>query len=313
MKTKALMTLLAVGLTTFSCTNEQVGNQPIPLRLSTALEMQTRGIQDTQLSNGEKVYVWVRKFVDDNQVVYNANILSADGSGGLTGTTPMFFPQDGGKVNIYAIHGNLGSGGISSGDGLIISRSYIVLADQSTASNVAKSDLLFANKKEIAHTATAVPLTFYHMLSKVQIAIKIGTGDPVLKSSGAVKLNGVNLEGTFVPNRTADVTSQAARASMITGLASLGNITTTQKLTTDFASPDYNEFIVAPQSIAGKKLSIELNDGGVLNYTFPAGTTLVSGKKYLFHVTLNLTGLTVSTSISDWEPVNPVSGNAILE
>lgn len=313
MKTKKLLTFAAATLMLAACNNENNESGPVPLRINSGIEAQTRastaGIQDTQIGAGESVVVWVRKASADATVVYNSNVLTANGSGGFTGGTAMFFPQDGGGVNIYAIHSKPS---IAQNETRIISKTCEVHTDQSVPSNIANSDLLFATKKGATYATPNVPLTFYHMLAKVKIGIKIGTGSPVLASSAAVKMNGVMVKCNFVPNYDADMTNASARSSMIVPLGTeTGTVTASQNTTTDFTV--YNDIILPPQNLAGKKLSITLSDGGVLYYTFPAGSLLNSGKKYLYNITLDLTGLTVTSAISDWEAVNAVSGNAVLE
>lgn len=311
MKTKAFLTLTATALILGACSNDNVVNELTPLALSSNVEVQTKAdVQDSQIRSGEIAYAWVDN--TSNAALYNCNPLTANGSGGFTATTSMFFPQTGGNVNIYAMHGNF-SGSVNSGDAFPISKSYRVFSDQTSDANIAKSDLIYAVKKDVAKTTQAVPLTFYHLLSKVQIAIKRGAGDPILASSGAVKLNGVYLEGYLMPSKTVDMTSQPARLGLLSSSSASGNITLAQNLTTDFASPVYNEAVVIPQSLAGKKLTVQLSGGGVLSYTFPAGTSLISGKKHIYHITLTLTNMTVESSIVSWDPVSSISGDAILE
>ena len=99
-----------------------------------------------------------------------------------------------------------------------------------------------------------------------------------------------------------------AAASDTTGNMTLGQ-TTCQDFTTNVV---YNEAILGPQDMANKTLTFSLKGGGTLTYTIPTGTTFESGKKYQYHITLDLTGSTVTSSIEDWEPVTAVNGSATM-
>ena len=94
--------------------------------------------------------------------------------------------------------------------------------------------------------------------------------------------------------------------------ASIGNMILGQKTCTDFAAANvyYNEAILVPQDMAGKKLTFKLSDGGTLTYKFPTGTSFVSGKKYQYHITLDLTGITVTSNIEDWGSTGTVSSGS---
>lgn len=320
MKTKAFMTMAAATLLLVACNNENTVNGPTPLRISSGVEVQTRaliaeGVQDKQIVSSQVANIWVDEAITVPEALYQNNLLTADGAGNFTPATDMFFPQSGNGVHIYGIHGKFSTDFAIAESFPTAGKEYEVLADQSTAANVAQSDLLFAIKKHVARTTEAVPLTFYHMLSKVMVAIKIGAGSPILATIGAVKLNGVTLNGSFVPNLAADMTNQSERAAMIAsaGVPSVGNITLDQVTTIDFNQPSsvYNDVILAPQDLTGKTLTFKLADGGVLTYTFPA-TTLESGKKYIYNITLNLSGLTVTSTVADWSAVTPVTGDATM-
>lgn len=68
-----------------------------------------------------------------------------------------------------------------------------------------------------------------------------------------------------------------------------------------------------------KVLTFALKNGGTLKYTFPelSGTLgyviFESGKKYQYHVTLNLAGLTVTSKIGNWTATGAVEGDVEME
>ncbi len=311
--------MAATALALAGCSNDENGmdNGPVELRLTSGVTVQTRtftATQSTTISQNEVVSVWV----DDAGTaspLYEAVQLTANGSNGFTGE-PMYFPQTGNNIDIYAVHGNFTTPFAPGSDFPKDGAEYKVEADQSAVADYTKSDLLYAVKKNVVRSKNAVELTFYHMLSKLELAIKTGAGAPELATSGAVKLNGVTLDGKFTPSTTATMREQSQRAAMLGAAASAttGDMTLGQQTCTDFAAGNvnYNEAILVPQDMAGKKLTFSLEGGGTLTYTIPANTTFESGKKYQYHITLDLTGITVTSNIEDWDPVTAVNDSATM-
>lgn len=314
------MTMAATALALAGCSNDENGmdNGPVELRLTSGVTVQTRAstaTQSTTISQNEVVSVWVDDAGTTATPLYKAVQLTANGSNGFTGEA-MYFPQTGNNIDIYAVHGNFTTP-FNEGDAFPTNGvEYKVEADQSAVADYTKSDLLYAVKKNVARSKNAVELTFYHMLSKLELAIKAGDGAPELATSGAVKLNGVTLDGKFTPSTTENMSEQSKRAAMLgdANTATTGDMTLGQKTCTDFADEnvDYNEAILVPQDMTGKTLTFSLKDGGTLTYTIPAKTTFESGKKYQYHITLDLTGITVTSNIEDWDPVTAVNGSATM-
>ena len=81
--------------------------------------------------------------------------------------------------------------------------------------------------------------------------------------------------------------------------------------------------IAVPQTIAKNTQFIKLNlkKGGDLYYRVPNGATdtalaLESGKIYKYKITAKLTGLTVTSTIANWETIgngDPTAGEAVME
>ena len=313
--------MAATALILAGCSNDENGmdNGPVELRLTSGVTVQTRAYTATQsntISNGEVVSVWVDDAGTPTSPLYKAIQLEANGNNGFTGET-IYFPETGHNIDIYAVHGNFNPA-FTSGNAFPTSGAeYKVEADQSIETNYIKSDLLYAYEKNVARNGnpTSVKLNFYHMLSKLELAIKIGDGAPELLSSGVVQLYDVLLTGKFTPSTTAKMSDQSQRANMLEAASGPAcDMTLGQKTCTDFSDGNvyYNEAILVPQSMAGKKLTFALSDGGTLTYTIPTSTTFESGKKYQYHITLDLTGITVTSSIQDWVPETAVPGSATM-
>lgn len=327
------MSMAAAAMILAGCSNDEntaIDNSPVELRLTSGVTVQqTRATftptQSTSIKEGEKVSVWVNQADNNGTELYKANQLTANSDNSFTGDA-MYFPQNGSsKVNIYAIHGNFTTP-FSEGTAFPIAAvEYSVEADQSKAggTHYTNSDLLYAYETEVKRKGnpTTQKLTFYHMLSKLEVAIQIGEGSPKLASSDAVTLGGVKLNGKFTPPTEATMSDLSARADMLADAdePNTSNMTLGQKTCTDFTdNVDYNEAIIVPQEMKDKVLTFELQDGGTLKYTIPAfpGTgqaVFESGKKYIYHITLNLTGLTVTSRIEDWAPVEAIEGTAEME
>lgn len=317
-----------LALTLAACSNDENldnPNGPVELRLTSGLEVQTRATtytQSTSLAEGENVYAWVDDAGDSNPE-YQARELTATADGGFT-YTPMYFPQTGNGVSIYALHGNFNSS-FSEGTAFPSTEGvkFSVAADQSGMGTAyTHSDLLYATKKDVPRTKEKVELPFYHMLSKIEIAIVRGEGAPELASEDAVTISDVVTDGTFKPTKEVDMTDQAARQAMIEAGSTKGQMVVSQRTCTNFGegNVDYNEAIVVPQDMLGKKIEFRLKNGGKLYYTIPAfketpgKAVFESGKKYIYHITLNLTGVEVSATIKDWDDDDRTTiGNAEME
>lgn len=317
MKSKLLIGAVVAMQVLAGCSNDEtvIENSMTELRLRSGVEVQhTRSFtasQSTAIAGDEIVSVWVD---DVNRgALYNANQLTSDGANGFTGNA-MYFPQTGNSVNIYAIHG-LFATPFKADDAFPESPvKYTVADNQTTTADYLKSDLLYAYSANVARTKSDVNLTFYHMLSKVEVAIKIGNGAPELAGTNAVRINNVYTEGLFSPSQRVDMAEQAARAGMMTLAENkvLNSIVLGQSVSSNFIGNDviYNEAVLVPQDMAGKLLVFTLADGGILKYAFPANTKFESGKKYRYKIELNLTELKVTSEIVDWITGAEVEGEA---
>lgn len=330
MKVRLFMSMAAAAMILAGCSNDEnvVDNGPVELRLTSGITVQQTRVftptQDISIKEGEVVSVWVNDAgVNPDKVeLYQANQLTATSNNQFTGGDAMYFPQTGNMVDIYALHGTFATP-FSKGTAFPATVEYRVEADQSIAGGASytNSDLLYACEKNVARhgNPTTKELSFYHMLSKLEVAIVLGKGSPELD---AVTLSDVTLNGKFTPSTSATMSDQAARAAML-GAADTpqsGNMTLGQKTCADFtANVDYNEAIIVPQYMQGKVLTFKLKSGGELKYTIsisdPTGSYsfFESGKKYIFHITLNLTGLTVTSIIEPWVDGVAKEGEATME
>lgn len=308
--TISAMMIIAASLISVSCSKDDVepdyGLQT-EIRLSTGIEVQSRAAfteADTQIATGQTVAVWVDQVATGTPQLYGKNTLTSDGKGGLSGGTKMFFPMNGNNVDIYALHTNATWTGT---DYPTATMTHTVNADQQTLANYAASDLLYATAKNVTKTGSAVPLTFYHLLSKLQVAI-VPTDGLTASDIKSVTIGGVKC----LANLTLDK-AVAPNAATITAGGSASSITVGKDISKDFTSANvkYNDAIIVPQTIATETtfLTVTLSDGTNLIYRLTADAIFASGKKYSLHMTVSSSSIKLSTSVSDWQPGDLITGS----
>lgn len=333
MKAKLVMTLAAATMILAGCNNDEneitdYWNGEIRLTSGVTVQ-QTRAnnsdVPDKQIADGQTVYTWVDKATAPDATEYiKAWSLTAQGDGTFTGSS-QYYPTDGSNLDFYAMHVNSTfAEGTSTFPTSAIT--HTVAADQSTNLGTAylNSDLLYGLKKGVARSKNEVDLTFYHLLSKVEITLKQGAGKPALNRA-TVTIENTRLKAAFTPDKTADInnantsTAQTARAGLVTCPTednAPAPIKIATEVTNDFSSAAYAAAIIVPQTVAAdtKFIKVALEDGGTFYYKIPTGDlTFQSGKKYQYNITVNQTGLTVTSEIKDWETVGAITGNAEME
>ncbi|WP_044269750.1 fimbrillin family protein [Bacteroides timonensis] len=334
MKTKFMMMMAAAALVLTSCSNDdETDNWNGEIRLSSGLAVQTRAnntdVPDKQIAENQTVYTWVDKVPissgDAATAYINAWTLTAQGNGTFMGNA-QYYPADGAKLDFYAMHGNFTF--TENGDVFPTTAiNHDVAANQSTnlGENYLKSDLLYGLKTEVTRSGSAVNLTFYHLLSKVEVALKSGAGSPNLVGA-TVTIENTRLKASFTPSKTADInnsvseTAQAARAGLVTCPTDNNDVTSiaiaTKMATGDFAAgTEYAAAIIVPQTVAEGTQFIKVvlaNNGGTFTYKVPNEITFESGKKYQYQITVNKSSLSVTSSISGWSPITAITGEATM-
>ena len=296
-----LLSVIAIAVLLQSCSKEESPGGPetslTELRLTSGVVIHSKASYpqaDVQITEGEGVMVYVDRASAEAEQLYSQK-MTADGAGNLTGVTTMYFPENGDKVNIYALHTN--SAAVTAGS-FPTTFTHTVSTDQTTLDAYVSSDLLYAKAADIAKTVNAVPLQFYHQLSKLRVAIvaKEGIGQEDISE---ITINGLK--------SSADVTlSKEAAPDFLTVTAS-GDpqpIKIGTDLSADFSDENirFNDAIIVPQELTARTefLKISFTDGKELTSDLYSGISFASGKQYTIEITLDKGMLSLATSVSDW-------------
>ena len=280
MKAKLVMTMAAAMMILAGCSNDEneiTDNWNGEIRLSSGVTVQqtrtnSTNVPDTQIAEDEVVKVVVAKQSSDSHD-YDGYTLdfTADGNGGLSSSTLMYYPASGMGVNIYAYH---------PADA---AASFSVQENQSVDEDYCKSDLLYSKAQDYARRKEAHSLTFVHKLCKVTYSLVQGAGSPDL--TGAT-VKWMNVAKTIGFTAATGVVATPTITATITPHATYGAV-------------------IVPQTVSSgtKLLQVTLANGGVLYYTPDTDQPFNGGKKYNYEITVNLSGLTVESTITDWDPV----------
>lgn len=328
MKTNFFMTMAVAMLVFAGCSNDEneMDNWNGEIRLTSGIEVQTRATHnlDELLKENESVHIWVDDAKDlqttvSEENLYENNVLTVGKGGALSGETTMYFPQSGNKVNIYALHTNATLTGNTFPDSELTHQ--VAQDQQTTVAESGKgyqgSDLVFAKSKDVERTSSAVSLTFAHLLSKIEVVLVAGDG---LKANEiqTVEILNTKLNAKFTPSKTADFSVTAdGTITADQNPIKIDNETTPKSdaTGTDETKKVLNEAIIVPQTLASgtEFIRITTTGGGVLTYTLPAEKKFAEKTKYRYTVTANLTGLTVTSTISAWTSDAGGSGNAVMK
>lgn len=334
-----------MALTLAACSSDDdgqsAGSSQQEIRLIPVIqEAATRALQtgsDIALVPGDKFYVWADQRdinVDDHKYSRETyfeewELAVQEGVNEIAyATEPMYYPKMN-LVQFYAIHGNFSGTGssVSSADDVkshfpLSQAQYDAISikdpedvgpllhsvetDQSTAANYSKSDLLYGIIPEMATSEDAIPLNFHHMLSKIVVKLKKGSGLTAANlGTATIQLLGVKARVLFTPKKlkfaAGAVAAEASDATLLTSASQLAtlpvregmlsepsyNPTTTILIGT---SVDQNEVcILPPQTFADGAIIKVIWSGKEL--TVPLSGTIRSGMKYTYEITVNHVGV----------------------
>lgn len=260
------------------------------------------------LRAGYDVFFWGDEVAPGGRAVpfFNAWKQTSDGKGGFTEPSgKQSFPSGDSTLDLYAIH--TASGDFVAGetpfpaDGIAVE----VPADQTSEASLRDADLLYAACRGAAKDDGLVRMTFYHLLSKVEVCLMPGEGVSAEELRKAeVRIEGTRRQGLFKPEKlTAGELSEAEkRAAMITvNETDASPIRIAAVVNTDASSAGkYASAVVVPQKVGGHLISVTLPDAEPLYYDAES-QQLESGKTYTYRVSVSDRGLDVTVQVSDWQ------------
>ena len=301
----------SVMLTACSSGNEEAKvDDSSPLRLSTqnitGLTRAGQSVQLSQFANGQNVGIFL---VEDNNgpatsgtnvTVYSQPLTYvADGSGALANT--QYWPTDGNGLYIYGVYPLAAATAAAAYNATNVS--FSVQANQSSDANYMASDLMTGVPtagNPVARTTSAVPMTFTHLLTKIDVNLTAGDGFSSV-SSAVVSILNTKPTATFSVQSTDVAVSDVSVAPIVAGTGATTSA------------------IIVPQTVAASADFIKVAiGGGEYIYKLPAtpttGTVFAAKTKYTYNIQVNKTGLILtSTTITGWENATPVGGNAELQ
>lgn len=301
---KKLFLILALGGLFLSCSDDDDDNVNalVPINLTSRVTIQGRDVgQNVQIAANQQVSFFVTETESLTNIYYNNALLTADGNGNFSyssgGQNVLYYPVDPVNVDFYAVHPYYTTTTLSS------IMSFSVNLNQTILANYYNSDLLYSQVRNVARTRNTVPMVFNHKLSKLNFVIRQGAG---LNLSNLNSVNIMNVltqinmnvtDGNLVPitGTTNEVSAYGVRGTT-------GNETELRGITA----------IIVPQSFVtdGTKQLFRLDINGVNFYYVPAvGIIFEEGKQYNFTLTVNNTGITVTSSIVDWLPGDDIVGD----
>ena len=250
--------------------------------------------------------------LDGSTHVYKPFVPSTDG-------TLIYLPADGSDIDVYAYYP--WTDGVSASSPLSITiPTAQTLANQKSVDVLKASAFSSASVIDIDHTTAQ--LLFSHVLSKVIIKVKAGTGYSAADLSGrtAVKIQGQPVTATFAPITQTLAITDATRTSEI---VPVGPLTSSES---DYASDAVCTFralllptdaTTNPITNTNRKIEFTIGDSSAsTTYYYDMATNNIaveSGKITVFTILLQATGVTITAAISPWAESSIVSDAPLYE
>lgn len=288
-KTFSAVALAALLLT--ACQNDEETMQTdTRVSLQVTSGIQTRAYDDQWEENDDIGIFGFTQGDAPTQAYSNVRYVTTGGNGTFTpdGTT-IYLPTDGSSLDFVAYYPHTTD--LENG---------IYTVDVENQSDQSTIDLMAAGKQRADRVNAKVNFNFKHKLSKIVFNFADGDGMALSELAGMkVQLTGQRTLATF------DVTKPESAVNVDTGEP----VTLTLNTVANGTSA---EGIVLPsENFDGMTLHLALVDGGsFFNWDLnnSSANKFEAGKKYVYDITVNRTGLSVTATITDWAPGNGENG-----
>ena len=286
---KKLLFLAAATLSLAACNNNDDNyiDQPVEAHISATIgQSAVSRASETSWEEGDSIGI----SMTGNGINYvNLKYTTEAGNGIFTGTG-MYFKTHIDPLTLIAYYPFTGSEDTTPE---IVEVS--TTADLQNPDGQPTFDFLYANLENVTGRNPNVEFTFAHKMSKISLIFKNGNVGTDISRITSYQIDGLILEGTFNPLTGVCSANADADPSTLALTIPAGTLTKGDEL-----SP----IIVFPQATAGKTVTLRIHDNEEQDYIckLDFGTEgLVSGNNYLYTITVSKTGLTVNSTIADWE------------
>ena len=267
-----------------------------PMTVTSATRATDGSTSSTQFDSGEIVWLWANK-ADDSEYI-KAWQLTAQSGGSLIGSA-KYWPSDGSKLNVYALHGNFkNSTSISEGTTpwSNLSLTHTVETNQSTDENKSLSDLLYSQTSSAVAPNNTVQLTFDHELSKICIVLQKHSDSGIQEDD--LKKATVQVSDIY-PEVTYNTSTRAVTPSGTPTAITLGQETS--------GSTTYEAIVPSNMTVNNPNVTITLKDfpasgkNRTFSCTLMSSVTFAQGNKYTFTLTLYNNIVVSQPTISEWK------------
>lgn len=293
---KKLFALASIATLMFSCSEhiEKTSfKEKLPINIS--VNVSTRA-NDTTFESGDAVGIYVVNYDGTTAGTLKAEGNQADNAeftyngGGWNSDEPIYWKDKNTSADFYAYYPYSASVNIDA-------QPFAVQADQSNEVNFWASDFLWGKSTKVAPTSNAVNIQTNHILSRIIVEIKPGSG--FTSASWAAANKSVNI---------CDIKTNAT-INFATGVATAtGNNGEIVPLAT---SSNYKAMVV-PQTVADdSKLIVVTVDG--TEYVYRTGYTFKANTQHNFSIVVNKNESSVNVAIGEWNIDSIVNQGAAVE
>ena len=268
MKTKILLTSVAMLMMLTACTQEEITpameRVPVTLAYTTIDATETRAAQNLNegtFESGEAIMVRISNTGADSWTDYTFTTAAA---GAMTAPDPApYYPAGTQNIDIVAYYPATAG------------TTFTIATDQTADASYKASDLMFASVTNQAKQAEAVNLAFSHKMAKLNVNITAGAGVTSITSVSILNVK---------PTVSFD------RATGEVGAAS-GDVAS-------IAVSNGGAAVIPAQTIDGGLLEI-VTDKGTATYSV-SNKAFAAGQLYTLNITVNLRAVGTTTAITGW-------------
>jgi len=227
---------------------------------------------DTNFENQDAIGVTVRKqdgsnHLDNKKFVYDGSLFSASGV--------YWYPEAEGTSTVIAYYPYAENGQPET---------FTVKTNQQ-GTGYTLSDLLGATKSNVKPTIESVELTFYHLLSKIDIQTVVPEG---------LTIERITIGG-FIPTVEANIESQTVAVD--------SSVAATTITAHEITANKLYDIILPPQTVSQMQIDVQLNTDSKMERTF-SNITLLKGKRYTLQLDVSESGDSIDAKfagqIEDW-------------